>query len=438
MGTALDLVDAVLFDIGSTLVMGPNISPTKELARAFGVSGADAITLARVIMCNDFSGPEGVCEAIESGGRRVSGEQREFIANLWRAQECAAVPILGARETVEAFRQSGKKIGLLSDIWAPYFQAVTAVLPEVVENSQPFLSFRCGMKKPAVEFFERAVEEMGIPASRVLMIGDSYIEDMLPAMKAGLKTAWVLSRPERETASLVKVLAGQSNTPTWVVGATADVMSVMQNTQVSNPLKINNVRRHSMDELLSRMRTVTLMEDRSVEIYKTAAISIERIVPDQLAPAQLYVLKDALETQRLLRLALHRFGIDFFSLDGFVELDVEGQTEPIGLLPPVIEESIEANGRVANIICDGMHRVFLARIEWAVPQVVFVRGIDRRFPYYAFPNADGWNDVKVVEKLSDSAGTKILKKWHRIANHRSLYRDFGPAFSNLSVPRGAG
>jgi hypothetical protein len=186
------------------------------------------------------------------------------------------------------------------------------------------------------------------------------------------------------------------------------------------------------------MRRVPLSGNANALPYKDAAISVERIHTDFLAPAQRYVLQENLERQRNLRLELARHGVDLFGLNGFIEMDVEGQAQPIGLLPPVIEESIEANGQVAHLICDGMHRVYLARLEWVIPQVVFVRGVPKSTPYYAYPNAGGWDDVAIVSQLADERGEKILKKWHRIENHKSLYRDFTGPFSNLSVSRGKG
>ncbi len=203
-------------------------------------------------------------------------------------------------------------------------------------------------------------------------------------------------------------------------------------------IKITGVKQHGAEELLKRMRQVPLAGSSTVFPYENAAISIEKIEPGQLAPAQLYVLKENLERQRNLRHELARHGIDLFCLNGFVEMQVEGAESPIGLLPPVVEESVEANGQVALIICDGIHRIYLSRLEWVIPQVVFVRGIPKETPYYAYPNIRGWADVPVVSQLSDERGDKILKKWHRIENHKSLYRDFTGPFSNLSVPRGKG
>lgn len=203
-------------------------------------------------------------------------------------------------------------------------------------------------------------------------------------------------------------------------------------------IKILKVRHHGVEELVARMRRVPLSGNANALPYKDAAISVERIHTDHLAPAQHYVLQDNLERQRNLRHELARHDVDLLGLNGFIEMEVEGQEQPIGLLPPVVEESIEANGHVVNLICDGMHRVYLARLEWVIPQVVFVRGIPKTSPYYAYPNIRGWDDVAVVTQLADERGEKILKKWHRIENHKSLYRDFTGPFSNLSVSRGKG
>lgn len=204
------------------------------------------------------------------------------------------------------------------------------------------------------------------------------------------------------------------------------------------PIKILKIRQHGVEELITRMRRVPLLGNANALPYKDAAISVEKIHTDFMAPAQHYVLQDNLERQRSLRHELARHGVDPLALNGFIEMDVEGHDQPVGLLPPVIEESIEPNGHVVNLICDGMHRVYLARLEWVIPHVVFVRGIPKDTPYYAYPNVGGWEDVKVVAKLEDDRGEKILKKWHRIENDKSLYRDFTGPFSNLSVSRGKG
>ena len=81
--------------------------------------------------------------------------------------------------------------------------------------------------------------------------------------------------------------------------------------------------------------------------------------------------------------------MDLFTLNGFVRLILEGSDEPVDLLPPIVEESIERDGTIHFIVNDGMHRVYMALREWVIPQVVLVRGIPKDLPYYVYP-VPGW------------------------------------------------
>jgi FMN phosphatase YigB (HAD superfamily) len=228
--TPFDEIDAVLFDIGSTLVAGPAVSPTQELAQAFGLDAAAAKALTRLLMCGSFDRPEDVFAAATRVGLVAGDEPLETIARVWRAQETAAVPIPGAEATVDAFLAAGKKVGLLSDIWAPYFRAVETVLPRVVERTVPFLSFRCGVKKPDTNFFSAATAGLGVRAARTLMVGDSYTEDILPAHTQGMKTAWIVSRPGQEAGHLLNVLTGRAPAPTWVLASITDLVPAVRRT----------------------------------------------------------------------------------------------------------------------------------------------------------------------------------------------------------------
>ena len=73
----------------------------------------------------------------------------------------------------------------------------------------------------------------------------------------------------------------------------------------------------------------------------------------------------------------------------------------------------------------------MALREWVVPEVVLIRGVPKNLPYYAFPVPGGWNSVEEREDLPPG----YLKKWHRIADYHSLYRNFNSAFKNVGGPR---
>lgn len=230
-------------------------------------------------------------------------------------------------------------------------------------------------------------------------------------------------------------------------------------------MKILDVRYYNTKELVSRLRQVTMLQDREAFPYKEANIQVTKVSPHDLAPAQLYVLRSEFDKVRDLRWSLQAKGVDILKMTesyvrdgvlvsadsdraeqlGFVEFQIEHTTlstdigvlnDPvkqwITVLPPIIEVSKEEDGSVANIINDGMHRCFTALISRILPHVVRIENVPKKWPYYAFPLVGGWKDVQVVDKLG------ILKKYHRIENYKTLYRDFNSAFTNVGGPRGNG
>ena len=198
-------------------------------------------------------------------------------------------------------------------------------------------------------------------------------------------------------------------------------------------IKIERVEVFNQDELLARIRQVTMLKDPDTRPYENAYISLEKISIQDLVPPQRYVLRENILRIRKLKWELEKHGIDIFQLNGFVRIHLEGVEEPVDLMPPVIEESIEKNGRLVPIVCDGMHRVYVAYLEWVIPQVIYVRGIPKQLPYYAYPVPDeNWENIELRD---DIPGT-FIKKWHRIEDNKQLYRNFNSTFVNVGGPRG--
>lgn len=197
-------------------------------------------------------------------------------------------------------------------------------------------------------------------------------------------------------------------------------------------MKIVDVKCHGVNELIEKMRRVSMLTDPEVFIYRESFISLEKIRVELMSPPQSYILASELQKVRNLRWQLREYGVELFCLDGYVTIYLDGVEEPVDVLPPVVEESVEQDGTVHNIICDGMHRVSLARMEWFIPQVVFIRGIPKDKPYYAYPVPGGWTQVVVREDLPEG----FIKKWHRIKEYKTLYRNFNSSFINVGGPRG--
>jgi hypothetical protein len=193
---------------------------------------------------------------------------------------------------------------------------------------------------------------------------------------------------------------------------------------------------HPYEALLDRLRRVPLLKNTDVLIYSQALISLEQIHTNCLHPPQNYIwLKELRKTQEL-RWSLAAWGVDLFCLNGFVTYTVrqdDGEEETYDLYPPIVEESFEADGTVALIINDGMHRLYLARMEWVVPQVTYVRGIPKEYPYYAFPRLSGWEGLDLLAENPDPQS--YLKKCHRVRHNKKLYRDFQSVFQNVGRSR---
>ncbi|MBM4272878.1 MAG: hypothetical protein FJ134_00215 [Deltaproteobacteria bacterium] len=193
---------------------------------------------------------------------------------------------------------------------------------------------------------------------------------------------------------------------------------------------------HSAAQLVDKLRRVPLLEQPDVFVYEHALITLERIHTDYLNPAQNYIWLQELRKTQELHWSLAALGVDLFRLDGYVTYTVrqaDGSEATYDLYPPIVEESVEADGTLTAVINDGMHRVYLARLEWIIPQVVYIRGVPKAFPYYAFPRPEGWEGLDLLAENPNPQ--TYLKKCHRQRENKKLFRDFQAVFHNVGRPR---
>ena len=204
------------------------------------------------------------------------------------------------------------------------------------------------------------------------------------------------------------------------------------------PFVVTEVEKHGPEALFENLRKVSMLKRPDVFPYADAHISLARMPFSDVSPAQRYVLGDALDRAQHLEWELSRFNVDLFALDGYVTIRTDQSADPIDVLPPVVESMAESDGRRVNIINDGMHRMYVARLEWKIPQVVFIQGVSPEYPYYAYPIPGGgcWDVVQILEGGHIPSG--LIKKWHRIPDNKMLYRNFNSSFTNVGGPRGQG
>jgi len=211
-----------LFDIGSTLIDGPPYGPARRLAEMLGLEKPAVAELEGLLFRTPSESPEDLANHISKvlGVNALRAE--EACLQLWNAQLEEAYVLPGALDTVSRIAKAGIQRAYLSNIWPPFYEHFRRSFLSEATNLQ-FLSFQMGRMKPDPEFFREALRQLAVPPEEVVMIGDTYKNDIRPAIELGMRTVWVLHRPEKERASLVDVMNRIAPQPDVTIGSIGDL-----------------------------------------------------------------------------------------------------------------------------------------------------------------------------------------------------------------------
>ena len=223
----------VLLDLGGTLVRGPARGPASRIAAALGLSAQDKAALHEALMTTPFEQPDEVAAFLRARDVPAGAALEEAVAGVWTAQQTEAQPIDGAIEALLELRRHEIRLGVVSNIWKPYLDGVRAqlgtLLDELVEPSLRLYSFRERCAKPAPELLRRALERARVDPVDAVMVGDSYANDIAPAAALGVRTVWLLQRPDREVASIARVINARATAPSRTLASirelSADVIA---------------------------------------------------------------------------------------------------------------------------------------------------------------------------------------------------------------------
>jgi hypothetical protein len=184
------------------------------------------------------------------------------------------------------------------------------------------------------------------------------------------------------------------------------------------------VERFSREELLTRVSEVRLRGFDGARAYERASLELLAVTPDDLAPAQRYVLRPTVREILALREELLGDGLDMFALDG------GAYVRGVPVIPPIVEKSHEPDGRTVWIINDGIHRVYAARSLGLPITVVRATGVSH--PYYALALSGGWSEVEELDELPE----RYQKKTYRDpSNYKALFREFNEVFPGVQQER---
>src|ERR1041384_1838918 len=213
----------VFFDIGSTLIDGPRFGPARRLAEMLGLGPEAVRQLEHILFRSPARDAEELGNTI-AGRLKVDRRQAiEACTSLWNAQLEEAYVLPGARELIGNLKSAGIPRAYLSNIWPPFYECFRREFPEEADTQPRFLSFETGLLKPDPAFFQLALRSVEARADDAVMVGDTYQNDIRPAIELGMRTVWVLHRPEKERADLVAVLNGAAPPPDRTITSIAEL-----------------------------------------------------------------------------------------------------------------------------------------------------------------------------------------------------------------------
>lgn len=229
----------VFFDVGATLITGPPHGPASRLAHRLRLPNTMKGALHHYLLTQRIASPE-VLEAYlvtRYGVGRV--EAASAAIDLWRSQEVEAEALPGVVEVFRALRAAGIQAGLISNIWRPYEQSARRVLPSIfyglLEAYPRVFSYEIGVMKPDVRMYQYALAAAGEPARNTVMIGNSYQNDIAPALSTGMRTIWLLHRPAEESTEIRSVLAGRLPVPDHLCRSIDEVRPALVTELIQEP-----------------------------------------------------------------------------------------------------------------------------------------------------------------------------------------------------------
>ena len=211
-----------LFDIGSTLIDGPPYGPARRLAEMLDLDKGLVRQLEPLLFRTPSESPEHLARHIADVFGTDLARTAEQCAKLWNSQLTEAYTLPGALDAVARLAKASIPRAYLSNIWPPFYEHFHRTFTTEAEAPQ-FLSFRMGLSKPDKAFFHAALKELGTDPKNVTMIGDTYKNDIRPAIELGMRTIWILHRPDKERKDLVDVLNNTAPRPDVTLHSIADL-----------------------------------------------------------------------------------------------------------------------------------------------------------------------------------------------------------------------
>ncbi|MDF2776248.1 MAG: family hydrolase [Geminicoccaceae bacterium] len=209
MTSFLDRFSVVLLDLNSTFMFGEDrFGAEYDYFVTYREAGGTSLSASEVrsvidacyahllrlyrdpAFVDDFPTVREAFETIASV-RGLPADERARLERVFGTHELGRVPDEYATALQHLARTH--RLGLVSNIWSPrsiwlaeLSRAGVADLFDVMVFSSDGRSM-----KPSLRLFETALAAFDVPRAEVVMVGDNYVADVVPAQAAGLAAVWI-------------------------------------------------------------------------------------------------------------------------------------------------------------------------------------------------------------------------------------------------------
>ena len=156
----------------------------------------------------------------ESGAADLDGPEAEELANAYRrAYLRACRPVDGAAELLAEVRRRGARVVAVTNnlVAEQEHKLIYTGMRDLFDGL--VISEAAGVSKPDPAIFELALRTAGASAQEAIMLGDSWTNDVMGAVGAGIAAAWLDRTGAGRPDSAVEVLALTSLRPAHTVAA---------------------------------------------------------------------------------------------------------------------------------------------------------------------------------------------------------------------------
>lgn len=185
----MSAIRAVIFDAFGTLcqITAPR-RPYQRLARRV----SDPVQFTKAVMTQPLD--------LRQSARRAMAEVSEQELCLLEADLDAELQSISLFPDVQhvllALRARGYRLGVLSNLAAPYAAPLRALLPADLDLYG--WSFERGHAKPHPRLYHWACATLALEPEQVLMVGDTRVPDYSGAQACGLQACWLRRRASTE------------------------------------------------------------------------------------------------------------------------------------------------------------------------------------------------------------------------------------------------